>query len=159
MIEHVELVVNSVESLQNLCIIDVQVIESSQVEFPIKFGIGLDENWVFGVKNRTSRQEPVITRHGEQSACHGELSVTESSVCLPSTRHGELLCNIEQCLLAFCSPLQVSRPRGELFSSCAPFSCSCVVSTCFYFGLVFGVYMRVLGNTVSSKRLCLTCII
>ena len=33
--------------------------------FPIKFGIGVDENWVFGVKNRTSRQKSVITCHGE----------------------------------------------------------------------------------------------
>jgi len=65
MIEHVELVVNSVESPYNSCIIDVQIVESSQVEFPIKFGIGLDENWVFGVKNRTSRQKPVMIRHGE----------------------------------------------------------------------------------------------
>jgi len=54
MIEHIELVVNSVENLYNSCIIDVQVIESSQVEFPIKFGIEWDENWVFGVKNCTS---------------------------------------------------------------------------------------------------------
>ena len=30
---------------------------------------------------------------------------------------------------------------------------------CFCFGLVFDVYMRVLGNTVSFKRLCLTWII
>jgi len=43
------LVVNGVESPYNFCIIDVQVVESSQVEFPIKFGIGVDENWVFGV--------------------------------------------------------------------------------------------------------------
>jgi len=59
------LVVKIVENPLNSCIIDVQVVESSQVEFPIKFGIGLDENCVFGVKNRTSRQKPVITRHGE----------------------------------------------------------------------------------------------
>ena len=65
MIEHVKLVVNKCRKSIELYIIDVQVIESSQVEFPIKFGIGLDENWVFGVKNRTSRQKLVITRHGE----------------------------------------------------------------------------------------------
>jgi len=143
------LVVNKCRKSIELCIIDVQIIESLQVEFPIKFGIGLDENWVFGVKNRTSRQKPVITRHGE-------LCVTESSDCSLSTRHGEQLCNREQCFLAFNSPLRVSRPRGELFSSSAPFSCSCVVSMCFCFGLAFGVYLKVLGNTVSSKRLCLT---
>jgi len=40
--------------------IDVQIVESPQVEFPIKFGIELDENWVFGMKNRTSRQKPVV---------------------------------------------------------------------------------------------------
>jgi len=34
-------------------------------QFPIKFGIRLDENWVFGVKNRTSRQKTVTTRHCE----------------------------------------------------------------------------------------------
>jgi len=76
------LVVNGVESPYNLCIIDVQVIESSQVEFPIKFGIGLDENWVFGVKNRSSRQKSVITRQSE------------------------LQRDREQCLLAIYSPRQ-----------------------------------------------------
>jgi len=43
------LVVNSVENPLNSCKIDIQVVEKSQVEFPIKFGIGVDENWVFGV--------------------------------------------------------------------------------------------------------------
>jgi len=64
----------------NSCIIDIQVVESSQVEFPIKFGIGVDENWVFGVKNRSSRQKPV------------------------TTRHDKLQRDREQCLLAICSP-------------------------------------------------------
>ena len=59
------MVVNSVENPLNSCIIDVQVVESSQVEFPIKFEIGLDENWVFRVKNRSSRQKSVTTRHGK----------------------------------------------------------------------------------------------
>jgi len=40
-------------------------VESSQVEFLIKFGIGVDENWVFEVKNRSSQQKSVITRQGE----------------------------------------------------------------------------------------------
>ena len=54
-----------VENPLNSCIIDVQVVKLSQVEFPIKFGIGVDENWVFGVKNRPSRQKSVTIRHGE----------------------------------------------------------------------------------------------
>ena len=48
------MVVNRVGNPLNSCIIDVQVVELSQVEFPIKFGIVVDENWVFGVKNRSS---------------------------------------------------------------------------------------------------------
>jgi len=30
--------------------------------FPISFGIKVDENWVFGVKNRTFRQRAVFAR-------------------------------------------------------------------------------------------------
>jgi len=118
------LVVKIVENPLNSCIIDVQVVESLQVEFSIKFGIGLDENWVFGVKNHTSRQRPVITRHGE------------------------LLCGREQCLLATASK---SSRHGESPSSSIPFSYSCVVSTCFCFGLAFGMNLKVLGDIVSSN--------
>ena len=44
------LVVKIVESPQNSCINDVQVVETSQVEFPIKFGIWVDEIQVFCVE-------------------------------------------------------------------------------------------------------------
>jgi len=145
MIEHVELVVNSVESPYNSCIIDVQIVESSQVEFPIKFGIGLDENWVFGVKNRTSRQKPVMVRHGE-------LQRDREQCLLVIHSPRRIMCNREQCLLAFSSPLRVSCPRGVLFSSSAPFSCSCVVFTRFCFGIAFSTNMKVLGSIVSFSN-------
>ena len=57
------MVLNRVENPLNSCIIDVQVVELSQVEFSIKFGVWVDKNWVFGVKNRSSRQKSVTTRH------------------------------------------------------------------------------------------------
>jgi len=63
-------------------------------------------------------------------------------------RHGERLCGREQCLLAIVSKL--SR-QGESPSSSIPFSYSCVVFTCFCFGLAFGVYWKVLGSIVSFQ--------
>ena len=47
MVELVELDFKSVESPQNSWIIDVQTVEWSQVEFPISFGIKVDENLGF----------------------------------------------------------------------------------------------------------------
>ena len=63
-----------------------------RLSFLSNLGLRLDENWVFGVKNRTSRQKTVITRHGE------------------------LQRDREQSLLAIRSPRRTTTGQGAVFA-------------------------------------------
>jgi len=90
--------------------------------FPINFGIKVDENWVFGVKNRTSRQRAVFAR-----------------LLLPTASYTWQRVVFARLQLATASNLVVAYPL----------SCSCVFFTRFCFELAFGVNMKVLDNFVS----------
>jgi len=90
--------------------------------FPISFGIKVDENWVFGVKNRTFRQRAVFAR----------LQLATASYTAQK---------------AVFTRLQLATASNLV--TAYPFSCSCVFFTRFCFELAFGVNMKVLDNFVS----------
>jgi len=90
--------------------------------FPISFGVKVDENWIFGVKNRTFRQRAVFARLQLATASYtGQKAVF--------TR------------------LQLATASNMVTTY--PFSCSCVFFTRFCFELAFGVNMKVLDNFIS----------
>jgi len=110
-----------------------------------KFGIKVDENWIFGMKNRTFRQKPVTILHCEYSCSPRRAIMWQRA---EFARHQFATANNTVTGSIVCSPRRVSplATASNLVVLYLFMVYCCFIHFCFE--LAFGANMKVLGNVI-----------